>query len=126
MIEILKGFPDTVVAVACSGHVTSRDYEMVLIPAVEKALKEHKKVRLYYEVRSDFSGIEPGAAWADFKVGVEHWLRWERIAVVTDVDWIRHTVSAFGFIMPAELHVFPLVETAEARNWIVAPRIQEA
>ncbi len=122
MIETLKGFPGSVVAVGCSGRVTRKDYETVLIPAVAKALKEQQKVRLYYEIRPDFAGIEPGAIWEDFKVGVEHWLRWERIAVVTDVDWIRHTVRAFGFIMPAELRVYPLASAAEARNWIVSPK----
>lgn len=120
MIETLKCFPEAVVAVACHGHVTRKDYETVLIPAVKKALQEQQKVRLYYEVGSDFAGIEPGAIWEDFKVGVEHWLRWERIAVVTDIDWIKHTVKAFGFVMPAELRVFSLAEVAEARKWIVS------
>ena len=38
--------------------------------------------------------------WEDFKVGMAHLLRWERITVVTDVDWIRTTVRALGFLMP--------------------------
>ena len=79
--------------------MTKGDYETVLVPAVESALKQHEKVRLYYQIDADFSGIEPGAVWEDFKVGVEHLLRWERIAVVTDVNWIRHTIRAFGFLM---------------------------
>ena len=118
MIEALQGFPAKVLAFACKGHVTKRDYETVLIPAVEKALKQPGKVRLYYQVDPDFSGIEPGAVWDDFKVGMEHVLRWERIAVVTDVDWIRHTIRAFSFVMPAATKTFPLDEKAKAREWI--------
>lgn len=38
-----------------------------------------------------FSGIDAGAAWEDTKIGVEHLTRWERIAVVTDFDWMKHT-----------------------------------
>ena len=49
MIEELQGFPTNVLAFACKGHVTKRDYEAVLIPAVEKALKQSGKVRLYYK-----------------------------------------------------------------------------
>ena len=26
--------------------------------------------------------------WTDFKTGMEHLMCWQRIAVVTDVDWI--------------------------------------
>ena len=120
MIEALSGFPDDIVAVACKGHVTRHDYETVLIPTVEKALKQHDKVRLYYQIDTDFEGIDPGAVWEDFWVGVEHLTRWSRIAVVTDVDWIRHTMSVFSFLMPGDMKIFPTSEKAKARDWIVA------
>ena len=120
MIEALKDFPDNIVAVACEGHVTRRDYETVLVPAVERALKRHKKVRLYYRIGVGFEAIDPGAVWEDFKIGMEHLLRWERIAVVTDVDWIRHTMRAFSFLIPGEMRIFPSSEAAKARDWIVA------
>jgi len=119
MIEALKGFPANVLAFGCKGHVTKSDYETVLIPAVEKALQRPGKVRLYYQIDPDFSGIDPGAIWDDFKTGVEHLLRWERIAVVTDVDWIRHTFQAFSFVIPGTAKVFHLNEEARARKWIV-------
>ena len=76
MIELLKGFPETVVALRGTGHITKSDYETVLIPAVEAALKVRDKVRLYYEIGPDFGGYDPGAAWEDFKVGVKHFTRW--------------------------------------------------
>ena len=51
MIELLKGFPENIVAVSCEGKVTKSDYDTVLVPTVEKALKTHDMVRLYYEGR---------------------------------------------------------------------------
>ena len=120
MIEHLKSFPGNVLAFVCHGQVTKQDYATVLIPAVEKALKEHDKVRLYYETAPDFSGIDPSAVWEDTKVGVSHLLRWERVAVVTDVEWIKQTMKFFSFMLPGELRVFPTREAAAARTWIVA------
>lgn len=120
MIDTLKGFPDNVIAVACSAHVTKIDYETVLIPRVEQALATHKAVRLYYQIGADFTGIEPGAVWEDIKVGMQHLSRWERIAVVTDVNWIGHSIKAFSFLMPGEVRIFPIAEQAQAREWIVA------
>ena len=119
MIEALNGFPPKVVAFACKGHVTKDDYETVLIPAVEEALKQPGKMRLYYQIDPDFSGIDAGAMWDDFKVGMEHLLRWERFAVVTDVDWIRHTLGFFGFWIPGTVRIFHVNEAAKARDWIV-------
>ncbi len=120
MIKQLSGFPANTVAFECSGHVTRSDYDTVLKPAVEAALKDQKKLHLFYKIGADFSGIEPGAAWEDFAVGMTHYFNWERIAVVTDVDWIAHSISAFGFLMPAKVKVFKLAEEAAARDWIAA------
>jgi len=120
MIELLKGFPDNTIAAAGRGQVTKRDYDTVLVPAVEKALKAHEKVRLYYEIGADFIGIDSAAAWEDFKVGMGHFFRWERIAVVTDGDWIKNTVRIFSFLMPGDMKVFPTSEAAQAREWITS------
>lgn len=121
MIEIIEGFPEGVVAFAAKGRVTAADYDKVLIPKVEEALKLHDKVRLYYELGSDFSGVDAGAAWKDFRLGVEHLRRWERMAVVTDVEWIRLAINAFRFLMPGHLRVFGTGQAADARAWVGAP-----
>lgn len=121
MIEHLKNFPDNVVAFVCKGRVTKQDYDTILVPAVLDVLKRHDKVRLYYETSGDFAGIDASAAWEDFKVGLEHFTRWERMAIVTDVDWIKYTMRFFGFLMPGELRVFVRADAALAREWIVAP-----
>jgi uncharacterized protein YlzI (FlbEa/FlbD family) len=58
MIENIESFPDNVVALVAKGQVTKKDYEQVLIPKVEAALKRHDKIRLYYELGSQFSGVD--------------------------------------------------------------------
>jgi SpoIIAA-like len=120
MLEILTDFPDNIVAAVAHGVVTKRDYEDALVPRVELILKRHAKIRCYYELGAQFSRMEPGAMWEDFKIGVEHLSRWERVAVVTDVDWIRHAVNIFRFLMPGEVRVFGTSEAAAARKWITA------
>jgi len=92
----------------------------VLVPAVVQALKTHDKVRLYYETAGDFAGIDPGAMWEDFKVGMEHLTRWERVAVVTDVEWIKQTMLFFSFLMPGTMKLFPTSEATQARQWIAS------
>lgn len=120
MIELIGGFPDTVVACAAKGRITQDDYDRVLIPAVERALAKHDKIRCYYELGAEFAGMDLGAAWRDFTVGIEHLARWERVAVVTDIDWIGHAVGAFRFLMPGAVRVFPTAARAEARLWVAA------
>ena len=126
MITLLEDFPDDVAAFACHGHVTKSDYETVLIPAVDKKLETHDKVRIYYEVAEDFDGFEPGAMWDDTKLGFSKFLRWERFAMVTDVEWIRHTMQFFGFFMPGEFKTFHRAEADAARQWVSEPETVSA
>jgi hypothetical protein len=120
MIKMLEGFADNVIAASAVGRVTRDDYETVLIPQAEATAKRHPKIRCYYEIGADFAGMEPGAVWEDFRVGVEYWTRWERVAVVTDVAWITHVVNAFRFLMPGQNRVYPTSEKDMARTWVGA------
>ena len=120
MIEVVKEFPDDVVGFTAKGRVTRKDYLDTVIPAAEGALKRHPKMRLYYELGPQFESIDLGADWEDFKLGVEHYSGWERVAVVTDVGWIRHVVGAFRFVMPGEMRIFSNTQVPEARGWIAA------
>jgi hypothetical protein len=120
MITHLAGFPDEVLAFVYQGHVTKDDYDTVLVPAVAKALKTQKRLRVYCEVKSDFSGLDAGAVWEDLKVGIGHLTRWERVAVVTDLDWIARSMRFFNFLMPCPMETFPTAEAARAREWISA------
>ena len=121
MIEIIEDLPDNVVGILAKGEVTRKDYLEAVIPAVDKSLKRNSKVRLYYQLGSEFFGIDFGAEWEDFKIGFEHLSSWERVAVVTDVAWIRHAMNAFRFLMPGEVRVFTTGQAPEAREWIVEP-----
>ena len=52
---------------------------------------------------ADFTRIDAGAVGEDIKVGIEHSMRWDRTAVVTEVKWLRHTIKFFSFLMPGKM-----------------------
>jgi SpoIIAA-like len=120
MIELVKGLPDNVLAVNCTGHITRNDYDRVLVPALEAKLKKHDKLRLYYRAGPDFSGIDPGAVLEDTWIGFAHLTRWERMVLVTDIEWIRYAIRAFAFLMPCPVKFFSAAQEAEAKAWITA------
>jgi len=120
VITLLPNLPDNTIGLVASGHVSGNDYEAVLVPAVEAALKKHKKLRLSYELGSDFTGFAPGAMWDDMKLGMAHLSAWERIAVITDVSWVANATNMFKFVMPCTVKVFSLNDRAAAERWIAA------
>jgi hypothetical protein len=111
MLELIDGLPGNIVGIAVSGRVTMRDCQDVLLPAIKRSRKRHDKIRLYYELNSRF----PGAAWDDLDLGLEHASCCERVAIVTDIGWVRLTVKALRFLIPSEIRVFA---TIEAEAWL--------
>jgi hypothetical protein len=114
VIELIKGLPRNIVGIAVTGRVTMRECRQVLIPEMEKRLKRHDKIRLYYELGSRF----PGAGWDDLDLGIERAVRCERVAIVTDIGWVRLTVKALRFLIPSEIRVFATTQAPEGRAWI--------
>jgi len=121
MIEVMTDLPDRVLGVKASGEVTADDYKTVLVPAIEEKLTQHKKARLLYVLGDEFRGYSSGAAWEDAKIGMKHLTSFERVAVVTEVDWIEKMIKAFGFVIPGEVRVFDDDDLEEARRWICEP-----
>jgi hypothetical protein len=118
MIKLLDGLPANVVGAEAIGHVEADDYHRVLEPAVAAALETNEKVRLLYVLGPEFEGYSAGASWEDTKLGISHWGAWERIALVTDHDWIAHAVKAFAWMLPGEVKVFGTDGRAEAEAWL--------
>ncbi len=118
MIEVLPDYPDNVLAITASNNVTGKDYESVIIPAIEAKVEAHGKIRLLYHLGRDFTGFDAAAMWEDATTGLKHFTDFEKIAFVSDVDWINHTVSAFGFMIPCPVKVFSGRQLSEAGDWI--------
>ena len=119
MIELIPNMPDNVVGLKAIGKVTGEDYQNVVIPAVEAALKKHDKVRLLYNCGSEFDGFEAAAAWDDAKVGLKHLTHFEKIAVVTDHSWMNDAVKVFGVMTPGEVRTYDGSQLSDAEKWIV-------
>ncbi|MFT6407727.1 MAG: hypothetical protein ACJAQ6_001141 [Arenicella sp.] len=121
MIKQIFDLPDNVLGFKGSGEITALDYQTVLVPALETTLSKTRRARLIYVLDEDFDGFTAGAAWQDAKVGLMHITRFERLAVVTDADWIRKSIKAFGFAMPGEVRVYDGDQLLQAREWVSAP-----
>jgi hypothetical protein len=120
MITLIENLGDNVIGLSASGTVTGHDYENVVIPAVEQALAKHRKVRLLYHCGPEFKGFDAAAMWDDAKVGLHHFSAWERIAVVSDIVWVRAATKIFGFALPGPVRVFHNDELGAATEWVAS------
>jgi SpoIIAA-like len=115
MITELEGMPDGVVGFEASGTVHAEEYRDILLPALERAAKDGD-IR-FVIVIPEFKGMTGGAVWEDLKIGFSHLRSWRRIALVTDIEWMSHLTSLFGWMTPGETKVFHLAERDRALAW---------
>jgi len=120
MIRLIENLPETVLGIEAVGRVEASDYETVLDPAVTAHLERNQQLRLLYVLGEDFEGYAPGAALEDAKLGIGKWSSWDRVAVVTDRDWLHDALRMLGWMFPGDVRAFRLSEREDAVAWVAA------
>lgn len=75
-----------------------------------------------YVLGDRFTGYSAGAAWQDTKLGLAHLRAWDRLALVSDLDWVEHLVGLFGWMVPGDVKLFGLTELRQAIDWAAGDR----
>lgn len=119
MIEILSDMPKGVTGIRVSGRVSGDDLREFK-PAMEKVIIDGE-IRVVEVIAPDYEGFGPGGLVEDLKVGFgalfHHHSAFKRIAVVTDKQWVGHTLHALAWMVPGELAMFGLDELERAKEW---------
>ena len=106
-----------------AGEIEREDYDEVLVPELSRMVEAGGGLRTLYVIE-DLDEIEPGALWADtklgFDLGVRHHQAWVRSAIVTDIDWMARATKLFAWMIPGEARVFALDELDAAKAWVAA------
>jgi hypothetical protein len=118
MLELIQDMPENVVGIRAIGKVTGEHYEKVFIPALEEKLKESEKIRILYHLGEDLTGFTAGAMWDDAKVGIRHLSSFEKMAIVSDVNWITGAVKIFALVIPCPVKIFPNDQLSKAKAWV--------
>jgi SpoIIAA-like len=121
MIERITEMPAGTVGFRVAGEVERDDYTDVLVPELRRALDAGGGLRTLYLIE-DLDEVEPGALWADaklgFDLGVRHHDAWVRSAIVTDLDWMARATRLFAWMIPGEARVFETAALESAKQWV--------
>jgi SpoIIAA-like len=119
MIDLLPDMPEGVTGIRVSGRLRGDDLR-TFKPAMGTLMK-NGEIRIVEVIASDYEGFGPGGLVEDLKVGFaalfQHHSAFKRIAVVTDKEWVFHTLQALAWIVPGELALFGLDELERAKEW---------
>jgi len=122
MIARLPESSGNVVGFRIQGKLTDEDYKEGLIPPLEQAIAENRKIRMLM-LMEDFKGWTARGAWDDFF----NWPKFvavERLAIVIDENWHDFMTSlfkAFARVTHMELRFFSRDRLEEAWAFLRAP-----
>ncbi len=116
MFEPMSELPEGVIGFEAVGTVEAADYERTLMPAIARAA-EGGDVRLVLVLGDRFTGYSAGAMKDDAGL-VAHAKSWKRTAVVSDLGWVAHLSTAFGWMVPGKFKRFGLAERDAAVAWV--------
>ena len=124
MVEVLADMPPGTLGFRISGSLSREDYVRALVPPLDEAVGHGEKLRVLYEIDKGF-GMQPGAMWEDVKLegrlGIAHRDAWDRIAVVSDIDWIWRAMELFSWMVPGEMNLYHETDLELAKRWLAAP-----
>ncbi len=105
-----------ILTLVIAGDLRKEDYEK-FVPQLEDLIEHEEKIRLLAELK-DFRGFSAAAMWEDFKLGVKHSNRIERLAVVGNKAWERAMTLFARPFTTAKVRYFDEKERDKAREWI--------
>jgi hypothetical protein len=119
--DVISDMPAGTLGFRIAGRLRREDYADVLVPPLRRAVDAGEQLRVLYAIGPELH-MEPGAMWDDLKLelqlGIEHRDLWERIAVVTDLDWLWHAFGLFHWLVPGEMRMFREAELDAAKAWL--------
>ena len=121
MLKKIDDLPNGVIGVRASDKLSQEDYEQVMKPLLEDVHRQGRRTNFLYHFSPDFDGFTVGAAWQDFRLGIQHIRLFGRCAIVSESDWIRKSGEFLGSMLPCPVNVFHEEGYRRAIDWLSTP-----
>jgi hypothetical protein len=118
MLRAITDVPAGTIGFEAVGEVEDDDWERVVEPVLRRKIAEGRKVRLLYLLGPETREVEGDAMKADVGFRARHASSFERVAVVSDEDWMRPALGALSFLMPGKAKGFRVAELDDAKAWL--------
>ncbi len=120
MVREIEGLSAGVIGFHVAGVVDREDYTKKFIPAIEEALQKHAEVNALVVIDADFDHYTWQAVLEDTKIGLMHPLVWGKIAIVTELEWMKKAVKYLRPFAPFKIKTYPSEALEDAKEWVQA------
>jgi hypothetical protein len=120
MLKQMADMPPGTVGFDAIGEVDDDDFEKTVEPVLRRIIAEGRKVRLLYLLGVRFREYEGDALKEEMKFAMHHPSAYERVAVVSDEEWLRPALRLLSVLVPGQLRGFRVADLAAAKSWVAA------
>lgn len=118
MLKRMWDMPVGTVGFEAVGEVEDDDFERAVEPVLRGEIAEGRKIRLLYLLGPGMREYEGDTLAEEMKFAARHPTSYERVAVVSDEDWLRPALRVLSVLVPGQLRAFPVAQLAAAREWL--------
>lgn len=118
MIHHLENLPSNIVGFKATGEITQKDFTEIVMPKVKALIDETDKLNYLLVLETSLKNFTIGAWMKDAMMGIKHLTKWNRAAIVSDVEAIRNFTNFFSYLMPGEFKGFEHSQLQEAIDWV--------
>jgi hypothetical protein len=118
MIQVIPDTPNNIAAFRATGEVTKENYQNVVLPEIERLLKQINHINFLLVLDTELENFTTGAWVQDALLGLKNLAKWNRAAIVTDSDTIISFTNGFSYIVPGEFKGFKKSEYDLAVTWV--------
>ena len=119
MLRRMTDMPTGTIGFEAVGEVEDDDWEETVAPVLRQEIAAGRDVRLLYLVGVAAQEVEGDAMKADTSFRARHATSFERVAVVSDEDWMRPALGALSFLLPGKAKGFAVRDLQAAKTWLV-------
>lgn len=118
MLRRMRDMPAGTIGFEAIGEVEDDDWEETVEPVLRHEMADGRKIRLLYLLGADARDVEGDAVTADTGFRARHAASFERVAIVSDEDWMRPAVRALSALLPGKAKAFRVHDLAAAKAWL--------
>jgi hypothetical protein len=118
MLQFINDLPAHVIGIRATGEVTKDDFDTVLLPRMDELVKRQGEINYILVLQTEVQNFTIGAWWDDLKLGLKHFTKWKKIAIVTDQAIIEKITDVFSFAIPGETRGYKLSQLDDAVAWV--------
>ena len=126
MLKRMPNMPIGTVGFEAIGKVEDDDFEDAVEPVLRAEIAAGRKIRLLYLLGPELREYEGDTLAEEMKFAARHPTSYERVAVVSDEEWLRPALRVLSVLVPGQLRAFPVAQLPAAKDWLATGSRAEA